>query len=219
MQMLKYKIVPVTPYEQNCTVLWCSQTLKAVVCDPGGDLPLINKVLASENLDLVNIILTHGHFDHAGQAGDFAIEKKVPILGPHLDDMFLIKILPEQYERYGFKGKPTLFTPDVLLTDGAKVKFGEVILEVIHCPGHTPGHIVYYNRESALAIVGDVIFENSIGRTDFPRGNHSDLINSIRKKLFPLGDNVTFIPGHGGISTFGDERKNNPYVGDFVCGE
>lgn len=215
--MLQYQIVPVTAYEQNACVLWCSETKIAVVTDPGGDLELLENVLSQKRLQLKYVLLTHGHFDHAGCAGDFAKQQNVPIIGPHKEDMFWISALPEQYQRFGLAGKPTAFVPDKFLDDGEVVEFGNIKLEVFHCPGHTPGHVVFYHREGKFAIVGDVIFQGSIGRTDFPRGNHHDLINAIRVKLFPLGNDVKFIPGHGPMSTFGEERKSNPYVGDAVC--
>ena len=215
--MLKYHIVPVTLYQQNACVLWCTETKEAVVTDPGGDLHLIDQIIIDNQLILQNILLTHGHFDHAGSAGDYAQQKNVKIIGPHREDMFWIEILPDQYQRYGLPGKPKSFVPDKFLEEGDSYSFGNIKFDVFHCPGHTPGHIVFLNSENKLAIVGDVIFQGSIGRTDFPRGNHRELINSIRNKLFPLGDDIKFIPGHGPMSTFGEERISNPFVGDAVC--
>ncbi|GAA0795794.1 MBL fold metallo-hydrolase [Marinobacterium sediminicola] len=210
---MKYRIIPVTPFQQNCTLLWCEQTRKAAVVDPGGDLARIKAAVAEEGVELEKILLTHAHIDHAGGSAALARDLSLTIEGPGRDDEFWIEGLPKQSQMFGFPDVE-VFTPDRWLEDGDRVRFGEVTLEVIHCPGHTPGHVVFYHRPSALALVGDVLFQGSIGRTDFPRGDHATLIRSIREKLFPLGDEIDFIPGHGPMSTFGLERQTNPFVAD-----
>ena len=210
---MKAVIIPVTPFEQNCSLIWCEKTLKAAVVDPGGDLPRILKAIEENGLTLERILVTHGHVDHASGVADLADKFSIPIEGPQEEDTFWIDGLPMAAKQYGFPpARP--FTPTRWLHDGDTVTVGEDTLEVLHCPGHTPGHVVFFYRPGGIAFVGDVLFQGSIGRTDFPRGNHADLISSIRNKLFPLGDDVTFVPGHGPLSTFGDERQNNPYVGD-----
>ncbi len=214
---MKAIIVPVTPFEQNCSVIWCESTNKAAVIDPGGDLDRIIGVLEKEGLELEKILITHGHIDHAGGTADLQEKYKVPIEGPHQDDGFWIDQLAEQSERFGFDHVKT-FTPDRWLNDGDTVTVGEIELSVIHCPGHTPGHVVFFSKIDNVAFVGDVLFQGSIGRTDFPRGNHDDLINSIRNKLWPLGDEIAFVPGHGSMSTFGQERESNPFVSDTKFG-
>lgn len=207
---MRYQIIPVTAFEQNCTVLWCESTLQAAVVDPGGDVDRIQAFLASEKLTLDKILVTHGHIDHAGGVAALAEKISAPIEGPHQDDGFWIEGMPQQSKMFGFPNVQS-FTPNRWLHDGDTVTFGEVTLQVIHCPGHTPGHVVFYHPESKLALVGDVIFAGSIGRTDFPKGDLDTLLNSIRQKLFPLGDDVRFIPGHGPMSDFGEERAHNPY--------
>lgn len=213
--MLRYKIVPVTPFEQNCSLLWCDATQRAAIVDPGGD---IERVLAESKrlgLSVEKILLTHGHIDHAGGTGALARQLQVPIEGPEREDSFWIDALPQQSKMFGFPAAEA-FTPDRWLVDGDTVSIGEEQLEVLHCPGHTPGHVVFFSPGARLAVVGDVLFAGSIGRTDFPRGNHATLVNSIRHKLWPLGKDVVFIPGHGPMSSFGDERDSNPYVGDYA---
>jgi hydroxyacylglutathione hydrolase len=210
---LKVALVPVTPFEQNCSILICQETNKAAIVDPGGDLPKIIDALAQLKTHAEKILLTHGHIDHCAGAPALAKELNIPIEGPHEDERFWLDQLPMQSQRFGFPAAQA-FEPDRWLKEGEQVTVGNVNLEVKHCPGHTPGHVVFYSPEDHLAIVGDVIFAGSIGRTDFPRGNHADLVRSIREKLFPLGDDVNFVPGHGPISSFGQERQNNPYVGD-----
>lgn len=210
--MLKYKIVPVTPYEQNCSLVWCDQTQRAAVVDPGGDVP---KILAQANqLDLTveQIWITHGHWDHAAAAAELAKQLSIPIYGPHQDDLFWIDLIATQIRGTpGFENAQS-FVPDCWLNDGDQVEIGEEKLEVLHCPGHTPGHVVFYSQEKKLAFVGDVLFAGSIGRTDFPMGNYDQLINSIVTKLWPLGDDVVFVPGHGPEGTLGHERRTNPFV-------
>lgn len=215
--MLQYQIIPVTPFQQNCTLFWCQQTKEAVVIDPGGDIELIQAAIAQQQLTLVKVLLTHAHIDHAGATQSVANFYNVPIEGPHQEDQFWIDLIPEQKARFGFEHADT-FSTDRWLNQGDKVYFGNIELEVYFCPGHTPGHVVFYHAASKLAQVGDVLFHGSIGRTDFPRGDHARLISSIRENLFPLGDDVQFIPGHGPMSTFGAERKSNPHVSDYAVG-
>ncbi|MEH6827321.1 MBL fold metallo-hydrolase [Parasphingorhabdus sp.] len=211
---LKAVIIPVTPLQQNCTLLWCTKTNKAALSDPGGDLNRLKAAVEEHGVDLEKIILTHGHLDHCGQAGMLAEELGIPIEGPHEDDRFWIDQLEGDGARFGMEAKS--FEPDRWLKDGDQVTVGDLVLDVIHCPGHTPGHVIFYHQPSKLAVVGDVLFQGSIGRTDFPRGNHQDLIDAITQKLWPLGDDVTFIPGHGPTSQFGYERKTNAFVADDV---
>jgi len=210
---LKYKIVPVTPFEQNCSVLWCDETQRAAVVDPGGDIPRILAVVEKNGLVLEKILVTHGHIDHAGAVAELADRFSLPIEGPQREDQFWIDGMPQQSRMYGFP-EVRAFTPDRWLEQGDKVSFGHVEMDVLYCPGHTPGHVVFFNSPAQLAIVGDVLFQGSIGRTDFPRGDFDTLIASIRDRLWPLGDDVAFIPGHGPMSTFGAERRSNPYCCD-----
>jgi hydroxyacylglutathione hydrolase len=217
-QSLQAAIIPVTPFQQNCSLLWCTQTMKAAVVDPGGDLDTIDAAIAEQGVTLEKILITHGHIDHAGSAGAFATRHGVPIEGPHKDDAFWIDQAAESGAAYGLPDAAP-FTPDRWLVDGDTVTVGNLTLQVLHCPGHTPGHVVFYEPTTNVAVVGDVLFQGSIGRTDFPRGNHADLINAITTKLWPLGDDVTFVPGHGPLSTFGAERQSNPFVGDAVLAE
>ncbi|MDJ0806256.1 MAG: MBL fold metallo-hydrolase [Gammaproteobacteria bacterium] len=214
---MQYQILPVTPFQQNCTLLWCENTHKSAIVDPGGDIQQITETLIAKELIPERILLTHGHIDHAGGAATLAKKLNLPIEGPHPDDGFLLDALFEQARMFGFpETELQLCEPDRWLQPGETVHFGEEALEVYHCPGHTPGHIVFFHRSARLALVGDVLFRGSIGRTDFPRGNHAQLIHSIREQLWPLGDDVRFIPGHGPESTFGEERRNNPFVADGV---
>ncbi len=211
--MIDCRIVPVTPFQQNCSVLWCKQTMKAAVVDPGGDLERILAAVEQLGVTVEKILITHGHIDHAGGTAKLARALGVPIEGPQLEDSFWIEGMPDQSRMFGFPEVET-FTPDRWLDDGDTVPVGEQTFQVIHTPGHTPGHVVFFHPEARLALVGDVLFAGSIGRTDFPRGDHATLIGSIRDKLFPLGDDVTFVPGHGPTSTFGRERATNPFVAD-----
>jgi hydroxyacylglutathione hydrolase len=208
---MRYAIVPVTPFEQNCTIFWCEKTRQAVVIDPGGDVDRILRKLEDEKLTLAKILVTHGHLDHAGGVAALAERTGVSIEGPHEDDRFWIEGMPQQSKMFGFPSVQS-FEPARWLNDGDKVNFGDIELEVLHCPGHTPGHVVFYNKETQLAQVGDVLFQGSIGRTDFPKGDHGTLIRSIKERLFPLGDQVEFVPGHGPMSNFGEERKYNPFL-------
>ena len=210
---LKFEIVRVTPFEQNCTVLWCDETMCAAVVDPGGDLQRVASVVKKYQLNLERILVTHGHIDHAGGVADLRERFSLPVEGPNKEDLFLIDKMPQQADVYGFAPVRT-FVPDRWLGQGDSVGVGNVEMQVLHCPGHTPGHVVFYNETARLALVGDVLFKGSVGRTDFPKGNFDTLINSIREKLWPLGADVAFIPGHGPISTFGEERVNNPFCSD-----
>lgn len=210
---MNYRIIPVTPFQQNCTLIWCETTKKAAVVDPGGDLERIRAAIAEEGVCVEKILLTHAHIDHAGGTAELARELSLPIEGPQQEDDFWIQALPQQGQMFGFP-VPEVFTPDRWLDDGDTVTVGDVELQVIHTPGHTPGHVVFYEPDTRLALVGDVLFQGSIGRTDFPKGDHDTLIRSIREKLFPLGDDVRFIPGHGPMSDFGTEKATNPFVAD-----
>ncbi|SMF96729.1 Glyoxylase, beta-lactamase superfamily II [Methylomagnum ishizawai] len=209
---MKALIVPVTAFQQNCTLLWCERTLEGVVIDPGGDLDLILEEARTAGVKLVKILLTHAHIDHAGGTAELAERLGLPVEGPQRLDDFWIKLLPQQSRMFGFPPVP-MFTPDRWLDQGDTVEFGGETLEVLHCPGHTPGHVVFFHRGERLAVVGDVLFQGSIGRTDFPQGDHATLLKSIRERLFPLGEDVVFIPGHGPVSSFGEEMRHNPYVG------
>lgn len=210
---LKFQIVRVTPFEQNCTLLWCDETMCAAVVDPGGDLHRIASTVDKYQLNLERILVTHGHIDHAGGVADLRERLSLPVEGPNREDLFWIDNMPQQADVYGFAPVRS-FDPDRWLGQGDIVRFGNVELQVLHCPGHTPGHVVFYNETARLALVGDVLFKGSVGRTDFPKGDFDTLINSIHEKLWPLGDDVVFIPGHGPTSTFGEERVNNPFCCD-----
>ena len=210
---MKFRVIPVTPFQQNCSLLWCEETMQGAVVDPGGDLYRILATARQLGVHIVKILLTHGHIDHAGGTAELASRLSIPIEGPQREERFWIDQLPQQGLMFG-TGHAAAFTPDRWLDDGDTVSFGNVTLSVLHCPGHTPGHVVFFHQPSKLAIVGDVLFHGSIGRTDFPRGNHAALIAAIRGKLWPLGDGVAFIPGHGPMSTFGAERRDNPFVAD-----
>jgi hydroxyacylglutathione hydrolase len=211
---LRAAIIPVTPLQQNCCLIWCTKTMRGAFTDPGGDLPKLREALRQTGVAIEKILLTHGHIDHCGSAGIFAEELGVPIEGPHEDDRFWIDRLAEDGARYGVPGQP--FEPSRWLEDGDTVSVGELSFDVRHCPGHTPGHVVFHHPPSKLAIVGDVLFQGSIGRTDFPRGNHQQLLDSIAGKLWPMGGDTAFVPGHGPMSTFARERAANPFVGDIV---
>ena len=213
---LDFKIIPVTPFAQNCSVIWCTETKLAAVVDPGGELEKIKAIIDEHELTFEKILITHAHLDHAGGTAELARMNGVPIIGPHKDDQFWIDLLPEQCRQFGFEGDT--FTPDQWLNHGDTVSLGNLLFDVVHCPGHTPGHVVFVEREHSFAAVGDVIFQGSIGRTDFPKSVPQDLLDSIRERLFPLGDDIRFIPGHGPMSTFGQERKTNPFVADHRFG-
>ncbi len=215
--MMKYCTVPVTHYQQNCSLLWCEETGQAAFVDPGGDVDKLLAALSERELTLSKILLTHGHMDHVGGTAEISEKFSVPIIGPHKGDAFWIEGLGDQAKMMGF-APVSVFEPTQWLNDGDRVSVGNVELSVHHCPGHTPGHVVFFHKPTAQAFVGDVLFHGSIGRTDFPRGNHDQLIRSIREKLWPLGDDVNFVPGHGPQSTFGEERSNNPFVADMRFG-
>jgi hydroxyacylglutathione hydrolase len=214
---MRVAVLQVTPFQQNCSVIWDPATMKGAVVDPGGDLDSVLELAARHGVTLDKILLTHAHIDHAGATAELKRRLSIPIEGPHEGDRFWIEQLAEQGAAFGIKSEGS-FEPDRWLVDGDIVTVGSLQLSVIHCPGHTPGHVVFVHRPSRFAIVGDVLFKGSIGRTDFPGGNHAELIHSIRDRLFPLGDDVRFLPGHGPISTFGDERSDNPYVSDAAVG-
>ena len=210
--MLHYETVPVTPFQQNCSIVWCDQTHQAAVIDPGGDLEVLLATVQRLGVQLTQIWITHAHVDHAAATAELAQRLALPIIGPHIEDQFWIDNLPEAAAMYGFPPAQP-FTPTRWLQDGDTVTLGEHTLQVRHCPGHTPGHVVFYSPKIQRAFVGDVLFAGSIGRTDFPRGDYDTLIASITQRLWPMGDETVFIPGHGPESTFGRERATNPYVG------
>jgi glyoxylase-like metal-dependent hydrolase (beta-lactamase superfamily II) len=210
--MFRYHTVPVTPFAQNASLVWDDATMQAAVIDPGGDLDRLLSEAARLGLRLEQIWLTHAHIDHAGGAGELARTLGLPIIGPHPGDQFWIDALPEQSRMFGFPPAEP-FTPSRWLADGDTVSLGACTLKVRHCPGHTPGHVVFHAAEAQRAFVGDVLFAGSIGRTDFPGGSYEQLVESIVTRLWPMGDETVFIPGHGPESTFGRERRSNPYVG------
>jgi len=213
--MLHYHTIPVTPFQQNCSLLWCDQTQAAAVIDPGGDLDEVLAEAQRLGLKLEQIWLTHAHIDHAGAAGELEQQLGLPIIGPHPGDQFWIDALAQQSQMFGFpQARP--FTPTRWLHDGDTVTLGRSSVQVRHCPGHTPGHVVFHSPEIGRAFVGDVLFAGSIGRTDFPQGDHEQLLASIRERLWPMGDATVFIPGHGPESSFGRERRSNPYVRDPI---
>ncbi|HZR37978.1 MAG TPA: MBL fold metallo-hydrolase [Nevskia sp.] len=213
MSTLRCEIIPVTAFEQNCSLVWDSATMRGALVDAGGEVEHLLGRVAHHGVTLEKLLVTHGHLDHASGVRDLAERLKLPIEGPHQDDLFWIEALPDHARRYGFPPARS-FVPDRWLQHGDSVSLGSLQFDVLHCPGHTPGHVVFHHAPSQLAFVGDVLFQGSIGRTDFPRGNHDDLIRSIRQRLFPLGDETRFVPGHGPMSTFGAERQTNPYVSD-----
>ncbi len=208
---MKYAIIPVTDLQQNCSLIWCEETGKAAVIDPGDDLQPVIQSIREHQVKVVKILVTHAHFDHAGGACELANKLDVEIEGPHIADQPLVERLSEQAQGWGFPPVAT-FTPKRWLHQDDEVTIGNIHLDVLHCPGHTPGHVVFVDAKSRLAFVGDVLFKGSIGRTDFPLGNHQELIDSIKNKLWQLDDDITFIPGHGPLSTIGEERRSNPFV-------
>ncbi len=217
MATLKIQILPVTPFAQNCSLIWDADSMRGALVDAGGDKQQLLDAVQAAGVTLEKLLVTHAHLDHVGAVADLADALDLPIEGPHPDDKFWIDLLPTQAAQFGFP-PARAFTPQRWLGDGDEVSVGDIRFQVIHCPGHTPGHVVFYQPEQQLALVGDVLFAGSIGRTDFPRGNHQDLIDSIRDKLFPLGDEIRFVPGHGPMSSFGTERRSNPFVGDAAVG-
>jgi len=210
--MLRHQTIPVTAFQQNCSIVWCDQTKEGAVIDPGGDLPRL--LAAAQRLGVTpqQILLTHAHIDHAGGAGTLARELALPIVGPQRGDQFWIDALAQQALMFGFPAAEP-FAPTRWLEDGDRVTVGHSTLAVRHCPGHTPGHVVFHDAESRRAFVGDVLFAGSIGRTDLPGGDLETLLSSIVDKLWPMGDDTVFVPGHGPEGRFGNERRTNPYVG------
>lgn len=214
---MQFDCFPVTAFAQNCSLLYCETTGEAALVDPGGDAERLLAAVAQRRLTLTAILLTHGHLDHVGAVGELKRRTGVEIIGPHRDDRFLIEALDEQAALFGLP-TPEAFLSDRWLSEGETVSVGRERLAVLQCPGHTPGHVVFHSATSRLAWVGDVLFHGGIGRTDFPRGNQADLLRSVVDKLWPLGDDIRFVPGHGPMSTFGEERRSNPFVADRVLG-
>ena len=212
---MKCAIIPVTPFQQNSTLVWNEETMVGASIDPGGDIDQILSMRDEVGMTIEKIFLTHGHLDHASGTVNLASRLGVPVEGPHEDDAFLLDALPAQAQKYGFP-ETAAVKPDRWLKDGDSVEAGGLTFDVRHCPGHTPGHVVFFHEPSRFAVVGDVLFQGSIGRTDLPRGDHETLLRSIREQLWPLGEDVVFVPGHGPASTFGNERKTNPFVGDAL---
>jgi hydroxyacylglutathione hydrolase len=211
---LQLTIIPVTPFEQNCSLIHCMQTGRGAFVDPGGDIDHLIDVAQAQKVTIEKLLVTHGHLDHCGMAGPLARRLGVPIEGPHEDDAFWIDQAGAQGKAFRLEGEA--FTPDRWLRQGDVVTVGAQSLDVYHCPGHTPGHVVFVHAGMKLAFVGDVLFKGSIGRTDFPRGNHADLIAAITGRLWPLGNDIRFVPGHGDMSSFGAERLSNPFVSDRI---
>ncbi len=212
MGQLQAGIIPVTPFQQNCTILFDSQTKEGVVIDPGGDVDVIRQAIERNGITISEIWLTHGHIDHAGGADELREVLGVPVVGPHEDDLPLLQNLEKQALMFNVPMAVRNVIPDRWLKDGDQVSFGEHVFEVYHCPGHAPGHVIFFNRAQNFAHVGDVLFNGSIGRTDLPGGDHQTLLNSIRDKVLPLGDDVGFICGHGPGGRIGEERRTNPYL-------
>lgn len=208
---MNYHIIPVTAFVQNCSLIWCAKTGSAAIVDPGGDAEMIKQAVAAAPVTIESILLTHGHLDHVGAAAELAAHYGVPVIGPDQRDAIWLENLPEQSRMFGLPECAPL-TPARWLKEGDSVAVGKVQLEVLHTPGHTPGHIVFFDRVGRLLVSGDVIFNGGVGRTDFPQGNHQHLISAIKEKLLPLGDDVAFLPGHGPGSTLGHERKTNPFL-------
>ncbi len=209
--MLRYKTIPVTPFQQNCSIVWCDEAKKAAIIGPGGDLELLLDEVKATGAQLEQIWMTHAHIDHAGATAELAQKMQLPIIGPHPGDQYWIDLLPEQGAMFGFPPSQA-FKPTRWLANDDAATLGEYTLTVRHCPGHTPGHVIFHSQDLNRAFVGDVLFAGSIGRTDFPGGNHEQLLSSIMQRLWPYGDDTIFVPGHGPESSFGRERKTNPYV-------
>lgn len=212
---MKVHVIPVTPFGQNCSLVWCTETMKGALVDPGGDIDRILEEVEKQGVELERILVTHPHIDHAGGVADVAEKFDLPIEGPHIADKFLADSIPEQGARFGLN-PARAFTPTRWLETGDHVSFGNVTLEVRHCPGHTPGHVIFFEPKMKIALVGDVLFKGSVGRTDLPGGSYDTLVQSITEQLWPLGNEVAFISGHGEISTIGNERQSNPFVCDLA---
>ena len=210
---MKVAVQAVTPFQQNCSLIWCEKTRKGAFIDPGGDLERLQAGAEEYGVEIEKILVTHAHIDHAGGVANLAAQLQIPIEGPHEADQFWIDALPSQGEMFNFPPAEP-FVPTRWLKQDDEVWVGEERLTVRHCPGHTPGHVIFYSENANIAFVGDVLFRGSIGRTDFPQGDHDTLITSIKEQLWPLGNEVVFVPGHGPTSTFGEERKTNPFVAD-----
>jgi hydroxyacylglutathione hydrolase len=211
---LHYQIIPVTPFEQNCTLLWCDETMEATLVDAGGDSAKLRAAVAKAGVKITKLILTHGHLDHVGAVVELAKHFGVEVEGPQKEEQFWLDMLPQQAMMFRFPPAQA-FLPNRWLEQGDTVTVGNVSLEVRYCPGHTPGHVVFVHHESKLAIVGDVLFKDGIGRTDFPRGDYQALIHAIQTQLFTLPDDYQFVAGHGAMSTIGREKQHNPFVGKF----
>jgi len=218
MSKLDLRLIPVTPFQQNCSLLWDTVSMAGVLVDPGGEADKLMQATKDLGITLKEIWLTHGHLDHAGGAEDIRSELDIPVIGPHKADQFWMDDIEKHWANYGHEGMGKNIVPDRYLEDGETLSLSDVEFNVVHTPGHTPGHVVIYNQNLKIAFVGDVLFRGSIGRTDFPQGNHQDLLDSITTKLWPLGTDMRFVPGHGPMSTFGAERADNPFVGDKVIG-
>ena len=208
---MQVTVVSVSAFQQNCSIVWSKDTLKGVVVDPGGDVEQILSAVDELGVEVERILITHGHIDHVGGAAELSETLKVPILGPHEADRMLIEHVEEQARQFGVASVRAV-EPDQWLDDGDAVEIAGLVFDVLHCPGHAPGHVVFFNKDLKLLICGDVLFAGSIGRTDLPGGDHATLIQSIKEKLLPLGDDVTFLPGHGPASTLGHERLHNPFL-------
>lgn len=211
---LKLQILPVTAFQQNCSLVWQEGSGEAVVIDPGGEAARILAAAEKAGVRIAAILVTHGHLDHAGAVADLKERLGVPVIGPQQEDAFWIDAMRQQAVMFGFPPTARPFTPDRWLEHGEVVDAAGLQFEVLHLPGHTPGHVAFFNRAGGVVFVGDVLFAGAIGRTDFPRGDHDTLIGAIRKRLFPLGDDITFVPGHGPTGTLGEERRTNPFVGE-----
>lgn len=215
---LDIRVIPVTPFAQNCSLVWDKDSMQGVFVDPGGEADKLMDAAKELGVTITEIWLTHGHLDHAGGAEDVRDALGVPIIGPHKDDQFWMDTIEQSWAKYGYEGMGRNCKPDRYLDEGDTLSLGGVTFDITHCPGHTPGHVVIHNKALSIAFVGDVIFKGSVGRTDFPKSDPQALIDSITQKLWPLGGEMRFIPGHGPMSTFGAERADNPFVGDRVVG-